>query len=130
MQLLERAPKGEAGRPEVAVEDRRTDEAARAIRCAACGKAITISAERIDHAGAYEHTRFNPGGFVFRFGCFRQAPGCAVAGEPTGEATWFSGYQWSYAFCAGCGTHLGWRFEGPDGFFGLVLERLVEDEGG
>ena len=130
MQLLERAPDQGAGRPEVAVEDRRVDEDARAIRCAACGKAITTSAQRIPVAGAHEHTRFNPGGFVYRFGCFQDAPGCAVAGEPTSEATWFAGYAWRYALCRGCGVHLGWRFEGPGGFFGLVLERLVEDDAG
>jgi len=128
MRLLERAPGGEAGRPEVAVEDLRTDEDARAIRCAACGKAITTSAQRIPVAGAHEHTRFNPGGFVYRFGCFQAAPGCAVTGEPTAEASWFAGYRWRYALCQGCGVHLGWRFEGADDFFGLVLDRLVEDE--
>jgi len=130
MRLLERAPGDRAGRPEHAAEDRRTEEDARAIRCAACGKAITTSAQRIPVAGAHQHTRFNPGGFVFRFGCFRDAPGCAVAGEPTVEVTWFTGYRWRYALCAGCGAHLGWRFDGAGGFFGLVLERLVEDERG
>lgn len=130
MQLLERAPRDGAGRPEVAAEDRRADEGARAIRCAACGQAITTAAQRTSLAGAHEHTRFNPGGYVYRFGCFRDAPGCAVAGEPTAEATWFAGYRWRYALCRACGVHLGWRFEGPGGFFGLVLERLVEDDGG
>jgi len=130
MQLLERAPNDPGGRPEEAVEELRTGGAARAIRCAMCGRAITTSAERTSVAGAQEHTRFNPGGHVFRFGCFRDAPGCRVAGGPTFEATWFSGYSWRYALCGGCGVHLGWRFEGPDGFFGLVLALLVEDEGG
>ena len=127
--LLERgpAPGTGPGLPEVESASRRADEDARAIRCRACGKAITTSAERTSVAGAHEHTRFNPGGFVFRFGCFRSAPGCAVAGEATSEATWFSGYRWSYALCGGCGTHLGWRFDGEAAFFGLVLERLVED---
>jgi len=32
MRLLERAPGGEAGHPEVSVQDQRTDEGARAIR--------------------------------------------------------------------------------------------------
>lgn len=127
MRLLERAPGPGAGKPEVAVEDLRTDEGARAIRCAACGRAITTSADRISISGAHEHTRFNPGGFVYRFGCFGAAPGCAVVGEPMAEATWFTGSLWRYALCGGCGVHLGWRFEGGGDFFGLVLERLVED---
>ena len=127
MRALERAPASGSGRPEVAVADCREDEDARAIRCKACGRPITTSAERTSIAGAHEHTRFNPHGSVFRFGCFRAAPGCIVAGEPTGDDTWFTGYRWSYALCGGCGEHLGWRFDGDPGFFGLVLEKLVED---
>lgn len=127
MRLLEREPASGAGLPEVATADRRADEDARAIRCRACGRAITTSAERISAQGAHEHTRFNAYGSVFRFGCFRAAPGCLAAGEPTAEDSWFTGYRWSYALCGGCGEHLGWRFEGEGGFFGLVLEKLVED---
>lgn len=129
MRLLEREPASGAGRPEVAPADRRTREDARAIRCRACGKAITTSADRAEVAGAHEHTRFNAYGLVFRFGCFSAAPGCAVAGQPTAEDTWFSGHRWRYALCGGCGEHLGWRFEGPSSFFGLVLDKLVEEGG-
>ena len=127
MRLLERGPASGAGRPEVEAAGHRTDEDAHAIRCRACGRAITTSAERTSISGSHEHTRFNPSGFVFRFGCFRAAPGCVVAGEPTGDDSWFTGYRWSYALCGGCGEHLGWEFDGEAGFFGLVLERLVED---
>jgi len=127
VRLLERGPASGAGRPEVEAASHRTGEDARAIRCRACGRAITTSAERTSISGAHEHTRFNPSGFVFRFGCFRAAPGCVAAGEPTGDDSWFTGYRWSYALCGGCGVHLGWRFDGSGDFFGLVLERLVED---
>lgn len=129
MRLLERGPAGGDGRPQVAPEDSRTGEDTRAIRCRACGRPITTSAERTTIQGAHEHTRFNPSGVVFRFGCFRAAPGCAVAGAPTDQDTWFSGCLWRYALCGGCGEHLGWSFEGASTFFGLVLEKLVEDGG-
>lgn len=72
------------------------------------------------------HCRLNPSAFAFVFGCFREAPGCLVIGEPTSEATWFPGSLWQYAMCAGCGVHLGWAFVGEASFFGLLLERLVE----
>jgi hypothetical protein len=70
--------------------------------------------------------------------------------------TWFEGYAWQVASCAGCGTHLGWRFvsvcsashallraipgthpsgllrseSSPPGydFFGLIVTRLSEDD--
>ncbi|HVE86506.1 MAG TPA: cereblon family protein [Myxococcales bacterium] len=127
MRLLERAPPSGQERPDAAPADQRTGEDARAIRCRACGHAVTTSAERTSVAGAHEHTRFNPHGFVFRFGCFRAAPGCLGAGQPTAADSWFAGFLWSYALCGGCAEHLGWRFDGEASFHGLVLEKLVED---
>ena len=63
---------------------------------------------------------------MYRIGCFRRAPGCAQAGEPTFEYTWFPGHSWRLALCAGCRAHLGWAFQGgQDAFFGLILDRLV-----
>jgi len=46
----------------------------------------------------------------------------------TAEFSWFADYRWRYAFCAGCGAHLGWQFVGraDDAFWGLVLARLIE----
>lgn len=94
--------------------------------CARCAQRITPDASRLEVDGKHVHLRLNPGAFAFVFGCFRDAPGCAVVGEATTEATWFSGCAWQFAMCAGCGQHLGWSFSGADSFFGLVLERLVE----
>jgi hypothetical protein len=79
---------------------------------------------------------------VYRIGCFRQARGCAQAGEFTEEYSWFPGRAWRYALCSGCRTHLGWAFRAagsaPGGtasaggaggteaeFYGLILDRLV-----
>lgn len=121
---------GPAPPPELAPEVAQEDRAAPAIRCAACGHPITTASQRISVAGAHQHTRLNPHGYVFLFGCFRAAPGCAVAGVPTEEDTWFPGHRWSHALCGACGAHLGWRFDGAgaESFFGLVLERLVEED--
>jgi hypothetical protein len=58
----------------------------------------------------------------------RAAPGCTTQGAASREHTWFAGYAWRIANCASCLGHLGWRYErGADGFFGLILERLAEE---
>lgn len=95
--------------------------------CAFCGNPITRRDDKIEVNGGDEHTFANPGGHIFHIGCFRTAPGCATDVRETGEFTWFSGYVWSGAVCAQCGSHLGWRFRGESFvFFGLILGRLVE----
>lgn len=100
----------------------------RRLLCARCGHPVTRQGERIDVEGAHEHRRANPAGYRFHFGCFRAAPGCASQGPGTIEYTWFAGYAWRIALCANCLEHLGWRFErGDDSFYGLILERLAEE---
>jgi hypothetical protein len=111
------------------------------LLCFACGHPITSERERFAVGGAQEHTFTNPGGWVYRIGCFRRAPGCAQAGEFTEEYSWFPGQAWRYALCAGCRTHLGWVFRGASAgaggaagsaqpeFYGLILDRLVGAEG-
>lgn len=103
------------------------EERERHLRCAACRKPITSLDERIAVQGAHEHTCTNPHGFVYRFGCFRRAAGCTSVGELTAEWSWFRGFRWRIALCAGCRAHVGWVFQSPDGegFHGLVLDRLV-----
>lgn len=97
----------------------------RSLRCRLCGAVITGEDERVPVQGAHVHTQRNPAGVVYCFGCFQSAPGCAVFGTPTGEHTWFAGCLWRIAACRGCGEHLGWRFQGAEEFYGLILDRLV-----
>jgi len=99
----------------------------RSLRCGSCGHEVTSLNERIAIQGKHEHRFVNPGGYVFRIGCFRRAPGCIASGEPTAHFTWFSGYLWSFAVCGSCLAHLGWAYESgsDDSFFGLILDRLV-----
>jgi hypothetical protein len=99
----------------------------RRLLCARCGHPVTRHGERIAVDGAHEHRGVNPAGYRYQFGCFRAAPGCASQGAASHEHTWFAGYAWRIANCASCLRHLGWRYEaGADGFFGLILERLAE----
>ncbi|HSP79450.1 MAG TPA: cereblon family protein [Myxococcaceae bacterium] len=93
--------------------------------CARCGHVITRERDRTTFNGRHTHTRHNPAGFVFHFGCFARAEGCLVLGPPTAEASWFSSHLWELALCAACHTHLGWAFHGEGHFFGLVLDRLT-----
>ena len=107
------------------VEDEVVDEEASEIYCAACGHLVTRTDWRMAVDGAHEHTLFNPAGILFRVLCFREAPGTEAPGDATADFTWFDGYVWRIAFCGGCTTHLGWRFEGTGVFFGLVKSKLT-----
>ncbi len=93
--------------------------------CARCGHVITHERHRASVLGRHVHTRVNPYGFVFHFGCFAEAEGCLVMGPPTSEDSWFADYSWEYAHCGACHAHLGWAFHGEGSFFGLVLDRLT-----
>jgi hypothetical protein len=94
------------------------------LYCARCGHLITRERYRTTVNGRHSHTRVNPYGFVFHFGCFSEAEGCLVTGPPTSEDSWFAGYAWEYAHCAACHAHLGWAFHGDGSFFGLLVDRL------
>ena len=98
---------------------------ARKLCCVACGHEITEEAARIEVGGGHGHTRLNPAGVLFHFGCFARAPGAGVTGIPVSEHSWFPGCAWQFADCAGCRAHLGWYFTGEASFFGLIAERLV-----
>ncbi len=101
-----------------------------ALRCRACGSAITSKDQRIAVNGRHDHVFFNPHGHVFEIGCFARAPGAFSASPPSSEFSWFPGFSWQIAGCAACRAHLGWRFQGErsSGFFGLILDRLIEEE--
>ena len=100
----------------------------RAILCAHCGRRITREAARIEVGGDHQHTRVNPHGIRFTFGCFALVEGCVLSSPPSSEWSWFPGYKWQIENCGDCGRHLGWFFAAADhAFHGLVLERLVEE---
>ena len=93
--------------------------------CTACGQHITHAAQACSVAGAHDHRFTNPHGIGYRVSCFATAPGVRTVGPETDEHTWFPGYRWTVAVCAGCGGHLGWRFRSSEaGFYGLITPRL------
>ena len=97
------------------------------LLCRECGEPITSRADETPVAGSRVHRRTNPAGVSFTFGCFGAAPGTTVVGPATDEHSWFAGCVWSFALCGGCAEQLGWLFEGADRFYGLILDRLVEE---
>jgi hypothetical protein len=106
-------------------EDSHAEE--RWLVCSACEHPVTTARARREIEGAHVHVRVNPHGSEFRFGCFSDAPGCAAQGESSAFFTWFPGYSWQIAVCAGCAAHLGWSFRSAgDVFFGLITDRLHE----
>lgn len=127
----DRAPAGALA--DLVKDEARPGDGGRRLCCRVCGLPVTDTASRVSVAGSHRHVFTNPAGVVYEIGCFAAAPGCAGAGTPTADFTWFPGYRWSFALCADCGTHLGWRYAaGAGGFYGLILDRLVEEstEGG
>jgi filamentous hemagglutinin family protein len=99
-----------------------------AILCRSCKNKISSIDEMIEVNGHHRHAFKNPVGIIYQIGCYLNAKGCLVLGNPTDEYTWFPGFQWSLALCSQCFSHLGWFFQSSsDSFFGLILENLVDD---
>lgn len=106
----------------------------RALRCAACGQAVSSMDAAFTAPGADAPTSMfaNPHGHVFEVLTVRRAWAIGAIGEPTTEFTWFPGYAWRVAFCTGCATHLGWAFDArsaglePRAFWGLVRDAITE----
>jgi hypothetical protein len=109
--------------PDAVVEDHPAVD--RAVRCAACRHELTDQRLARAVAGSHEHTFRNPAGYSFHVRCFSDAPGCGTAGDPTDAATWFPGFAWSFATCAGCGRHVGWWYVGAGSFIALIAPRLA-----
>jgi len=117
---------------DVAVEEKTEEEEASSgdnILCRQCHQVITSEMERVAIQGSHQHTFANPNGNVFEIGCFGHTIGCAYAGPPSIEFTWFAGFSWRVAMCGMCLTHLGWHFESAGGknFHGLIADRLVNE---
>lgn len=109
-------------------EKKKQRERKKNLLCRLCGEVITSEDNRVSINGAHIHTRQNPADVMFTFACFDTAPGCRVWGRATQDHTWFGGYNWQIALCAGCGEHLGWSFKNSSRFYGLIVERLTDKD--
>ena len=120
------------GKDYTIVEDRTDDETKeekkRVFICSYCSHVITTPEDIAEISGSHTHVFKNPGGYIYEIGCFRYAEGCINIGEPTGEFTWFPGFNWTYAICGSCHNHMGWYFgSNESGFYGLVIDYLSEN---
>ena len=96
------------------------------VLCGNCLEKVTAFRNKTEREGAWEHTFTNAYGYVFRVGCFEEAPGCIEAGASTEEFTWFKGYSWQFCLCGNCLQHLGWYYSsGRDSFYGLIVTELI-----
>ena len=97
--------------------------------CKVCKNIITSPENSIEVDGSHRHTFTNPEGVVYKIGCFSKIQGCTLVGEPIIEHTWFPGFSWQIVICSNCYSHLGWHFQsGENGFYGLVINNLIENE--
>ncbi len=89
------------------------------LRCAACGDLWALATDGVcmsaDGAGG---TFVNAHGYVHDMATLRSARGVRAHGRPTAEDSWFPGFAWSLAHCAGCYAHAGWRFTAVPGMQG------------
>ena len=104
--------------------------------CGVCHYPITSDAEITEYMGQQQFLFANPAGHSFYIQLFNNAWGCDVHGNPTLEATWFTGHPWRYAHCQQCKRHLGWQYLGgiqeaaspqsaEAAFYGLIANLLI-----
>jgi hypothetical protein len=112
----------------VSEKDVAETEEDRPVRCASCLHPLSSIAARTKVSGKHAHTFLNPAGIEFRVLCYRSAPGCSGWGERSAVWTWFPGFAWQAALCAGCAEHVGWSFvsEADSSFFAFIDERVLE----
>ncbi|XP_052170700.1 uncharacterized protein LOC127786946 [Diospyros lotus] len=78
--------------------------------------------------GAY----VNPGGYVHEIMTLYRTNGLALLGIPVKEYSWFPGYAWTAANCAGCESQMGWRFTAinrklkPRAFWGIRCSQVAD----
>ena len=97
--------------------------AGKRLLCCRCVNPITDIATQIPVSGSHQRQFSNPAGQSFRIGCFANTPGCSLQGKASSEHNWFPGYRRTVALLARCGNPLGWRFQGNNRFFGLILDQ-------
>ena len=100
------------------------------IYCATCSNVITTVTSKIEINDSHEHYCVNPHGFEFRLGCFSEALGCSISGEPQAADSWFMHHTWRIAACSECSGHLGWYFahaQTEQYFYGLILANIQEE---
>lgn len=111
------------------------------IACKACHYTITSPLSLYPIQGSSHHVFTNPSEMSFDLQTFESAEGCIISGSLLSQFSWFPGYRWQYAYCKGCGEHLGWHYVSASDehsqsltkheiprFFGLITDHLIFKE--
>ncbi len=94
----------------------------RVLRCRRCSSELADAEHEIP---ASRRAYMNPHGLVREIVALTDARNVVGDGRRHAEHSWFPGHTWEVLFCASCQHHVGWRFEGPEIFYGLLVEALA-----
>ncbi len=113
----------------------RTAERRRVLVCRSCGQVLARADHRFTMGDRAIEAFVNPAGYMHELLTVHHADGVVLVGAPTAVATWFPGYAWQIAHCAGCAVHVGWQWMGgpdsqPSMFVGLLTRQVVERDAG
>jgi hypothetical protein len=103
-----------------------TARSRRTLRCRTCAHPIADPDDRTEQLGAHEHIFVNPHGHDYRIRLYSQATGAVAVGPLSNFYSWFPGHPWRILVCASCLAHLGWSYDHPATFVGLIVDRLSE----
>uniref|UniRef100_A0A5K3F0F9 Protein cereblon n=2 Tax=Mesocestoides corti TaxID=53468 RepID=A0A5K3F0F9_MESCO len=104
------------------------------LACSFCNANITSQKDVICLAQEGSMQAYvNPQGFIFDMLTLStvQTGAIDLIGEPSDQYSWFPGYAWTIAQCAGCQSHMGWQFTAtnadlrPRMFWGIKRQALV-----
>lgn len=126
--LLEAPTVVERLKNEVALMQRMTS-----LRCRYCMTEVASARDVLSMSNEGTGGAFvNSHGYVHDMITLHRATNTACEGEPETEHSWFPGYAWTIAYCAGCANHLGWMFTAaqpnlvPGSFWGLRRPAITE----
>ncbi|KAM3958326.1 protein cereblon isoform 1-T1 [Aphomia sociella] len=97
-----------------------------ALCCSSCMGEIARREHIFAMSSEGVHSNYtNLGGFMHDIVTVSRAAHTLLSGSASAEYSWFPGYAWTIACCAGCMAHVGWRFDAlkrnlrPQRFYGL-----------
>ncbi|KAL3153029.1 hypothetical protein ABBQ38_012053 [Trebouxia sp. C0009 RCD-2024] len=103
------------------------------LRCRFCMTQVAFASDVVSMSSEGTGGAFvNSHGYVHDMITLHRATNAVCDGEPETEHSWFPGFAWTIAYCAGCTSHLGWKFtaaqrnQHPQSFWGLRRPAITE----
>lgn len=104
----------------------RSPEDPAVLVCTTCALVLAQVRDRVAIDGRTVHERVNYAGYPHRFMTVRRCTNVDAVSPPSTDFSWFEGYAWEIIACAGCRSHVGWRWQGEGEFLGLLLHAVEE----